>query len=261
MKWAGVLIFITLTPTWIHIEPPEAFILWNVGQGQWATKIQHHSCIHFDVGGEKKYYPFPVDRLCKQQKNLIHLSHLDQDHSLWLPKILSQWPSTCLTHPLEKPESSNKKIKTSPKIQKNRIKPCLQHQVEQFKTWQPSVEEVRGRRQPPLKINTNDLSRMGFIDQILIPGDATRRSERILVRQRPFDFSKIKILIAGHHGSRTSNGPEILSALSTLELVLISSRTKRYGHPHPEVLQRFDQIQVPFLKTEDWGHIAIEMPR
>lgn len=73
----------------------------------------------------------------------------------------------------------------------------------------------------------------------LLTGDAGIASETALLRQA--DLLSATVLKAGHHGSRSSTSPPFLAAVAP-ELVVIQVGENRYGHPHPEVLERLTGI-------------------
>jgi len=52
-------------------------------------------------------------------------------------------------------------------------------------------------------------------------------------------FDKI-ILKVGHHGSKTSSAPEFIKKLSPTDVILSYGKNNRYGHPHKEVLDLFE---------------------
>ena len=90
---------------------------------------------------------------------------------------------------------------------------------------------------------------------ILITGDMDVAAEQILaVRHGPHD---IEVLVAGHHGSRSSTGSALLQTV-TPEIVVISVGRNSYGHPAPEVLARIDEIGALALRTDEAGTIVIE---
>lgn len=91
---------------------------------------------------------------------------------------------------------------------------------------------------------------------ILIPGDIEARREKLLAETKPHAL-RADILIAAHHGSRTSSTEEFLSAVRP-ELVIISAgRPSPFGHPHPEVVERIKAHGARALTTPEDGGIAI----
>jgi len=90
----------------------------------------------------------------------------------------------------------------------------------------------------------------------LFPGDIEKQAEKELaVLGR--DELPSTILIAPHHGSRTSSTPVFLDTISP-EIVIIScARAGRYHFPHPTILRRYRQREYQILTTARNG--AIQM--
>lgn len=91
---------------------------------------------------------------------------------------------------------------------------------------------------------------------VLAPGDSSTRAETTWASTLR-NLEETRYLIVGHHGSRTSTGEHLLKRLSRLRLAIASARQRRFGHPHPEVLERLSRHHIPLLRTEDWGNIHI----
>ncbi|MDF9434801.1 DNA internalization-related competence protein ComEC/Rec2 [Chromohalobacter israelensis] len=72
--------------------------------------------------------------------------------------------------------------------------------------------------------------------RLLIMGDAGTTIERRLLRdaERP-----LTVLIAGHHGSRTSSSPAFVARVRPRHVIFSAGRDNAHGHPHPEVVRRF----------------------
>ena len=90
-----------------------------------------------------------------------------------------------------------------------------------------------------------------------MPGDSPIQLEKLWAT----DFKSItltRILILGHHGSRTSTGKDLLAHLPQLQFSIASARYAKYKHPHQETLNRLSEYNIPILKTEDWGNIWFE---
>ncbi len=64
------------------------------------------------------------------------------------------------------------------------------------------------------------------------------------------------VLKLGHHGSRTSSGEEWLRTVDPDVAVISAGRDNKYGHPHKEVIELLDQLQIPALKTFEEGTIT-----
>lgn len=65
------------------------------------------------------------------------------------------------------------------------------------------------------------------------------------------------VLLAPHHGSKTSSSPALLDALE-VQLALVSAGYRnRFGHPHATVLQRYRERGIAVLQTADSGCIQL----
>ncbi|WP_262489049.1 DNA internalization-related competence protein ComEC/Rec2 [Halomonas sp. ANAO-440] len=73
-------------------------------------------------------------------------------------------------------------------------------------------------------------------DRLLLTGDVGREVERafLLDVERP-----VTALLAGHHGSRTSSGPQLVQSLAPRHVIYSAGRHNAFGHPHDEVVRRF----------------------
>ncbi len=71
---------------------------------------------------------------------------------------------------------------------------------------------------------------------VLITGDAGRAVERRLLPLLP---DRIDVLVAGHHGSRTSSAADFVTSTNPRQVIFSAGRDNRFGHPAAEVVHRF----------------------
>ena len=92
--------------------------------------------------------------------------------------------------------------------------------------------------------------------ELLLTGDAGAEFES---RRRASDTdARIRILKAGHHGSRTSSSPRLVHEYRP-DIVLISAgRGNLYGHPAREVLHRVAGIGAAVFRTDVDGAVSVE---
>jgi len=90
----------------------------------------------------------------------------------------------------------------------------------------------------------------------LFPGDVKAQAEYELVSTAG-DKLKSTVLLAPHHGSKTSSTERFLGKVKP-EVVVISSRYKsRFGFPHPSVLKRYQDMGCRVLETATNGAVSM----
>ena len=91
----------------------------------------------------------------------------------------------------------------------------------------------------------------------LFTGDMEAAAERRFLQQYGgAEFGSI-LLKAGHHGSRTSSTEPFISALQPVLTIFSAGRNNRYGHPHPEVMEVFQNRGLKTMSTAEWGSITV----
>ncbi|AKM83750.1 MAG: Metallo-beta-lactamase domain protein [Candidatus Campbellbacteria bacterium GW2011_GWD1_35_49] len=68
----------------------------------------------------------------------------------------------------------------------------------------------------------------------------------------------IDVLKLGHHGSKTSNSELFLGITSPEYVVASVEKDNRYGHPHKEVLDLLEKLNLDLLRTDESGMIVFE---
>ena len=91
---------------------------------------------------------------------------------------------------------------------------------------------------------------------LLFPGDIKTPAEYELV-STVGDKLRSTVLLAPHHGSKTSSSERFLEKVKP-EVVVISSRWKsRFGFPHPSVLKRYQDMGCRVLETARNGAVSM----
>jgi competence protein ComEC len=90
----------------------------------------------------------------------------------------------------------------------------------------------------------------------LFPGDIKTPAEYELV-STVGDKLKTTVLLAPHHGSKTSSSERFLEKVKP-EVIVISSRwNSRFGFPHPSVLKRYQDMGCRVLETAKNGAVSM----
>jgi len=93
--------------------------------------------------------------------------------------------------------------------------------------------------------------------RILLPGDIERAGERRLLREHR-DALAADVLLAPHHGSRTSSAQEFVEAVDADVVVHSAAWRSRFGHPREEVVGRYATQGAAQYTTGVSGTIRIE---
>jgi competence protein ComEC len=72
---------------------------------------------------------------------------------------------------------------------------------------------------------------------VLLPGDIEADAEALLLESGvPLHAD---ILVAAHHGSKTSSTEEFIAAVAPRAVLFAAGYRSRFGHPHPDVVARY----------------------
>lgn len=226
---------ITLGHTPVYVD---YFIIRQVGQGQWTTRVLNDRCEHYDFGGEISYYQKLKRKFisqCFRKNNILHLSHADWDHYAFLDLIINSSVKSCWG---TLPTDELKRVQSSAPL-------CASELLTDFKIL---FYDSRGK-------DKNNRSTVIKTSHFLLPGDSSTKMEKQWTHR--LNYFPVKYLVLGHHGSRTSSGIQLLKSLPHLKGAIASARFRKYQHPHTATISRLKKYNIPLLKTEDWGDIII----
>jgi competence protein ComEC len=94
--------------------------------------------------------------------------------------------------------------------------------------------------------------------ELLFPGDLEREGEEVVVTNVGSRL-KSDILLAPHHGSKTSCSLPFLKTVMP-KICIISSRSDSYlGFPHPETLKRLKNTGCRILRIDQVGSVKLSI--
>ena len=89
---------------------------------------------------------------------------------------------------------------------------------------------------------------------MLLTADIEARSELALLQHMP-EKLKSDVMLAPHHGSKTSSTVEFIAAVDAGSVIFPVGYRNRFRHPHPQVLARYAGRQI--LRTDRDGALSL----
>lgn len=98
------------------------------------------------------------------------------------------------------------------------------------------------------------LSMLHKTHSFLFLGDLDKQSEERIGDRYP--ELRADVVKLGHHGSQTSSSSNFIEQLNPTYGIISCGQNNRYRHPHAEVLQEMDRLQITILRTDTQGSIS-----
>jgi competence protein ComEC len=225
----------------------------DVGQGLSVfVQTQNHQLLYdtgakfFNGGDMGKNVVLPFFRHHGIQKlDTLLISHGDNDHCGGANSILERIPtSEILTSAPEK-------------LIPYQIHFC---EIGQIWTWDgvnfsilsPSKTFEKGNNNScVLKIETGKKA-------VLLTGDIETSAENWLVENMP-EKLRADILIAPHHGSKTSSSLSFLNAVKPKTVLIPAGYRNQFHHPSPEIVARYESLNADILTSAKNGAITVRL--
>ncbi len=230
----------------------------DVGQGTAILIRTAQHALLYDTGaafadsdsGERIIVPFLRASGVGELSGVI-VSHDDNDHSGGLQSVLRDIPTGWLLHGLP---ATSPLLETAPSPRR-----CYRGQQWQWEGVRFEILNPRAQAYAETNRRDNDYSCVLKITRggqsLLITGDAERRGELELL-ESGLDISAT-VLVAGHHGSRTSSLIEFIEQVQPRVGVFTVGYRNRFNHPHPQVVARFREQQARILRSDREGLIHL----
>jgi competence protein ComEC len=93
---------------------------------------------------------------------------------------------------------------------------------------------------------------------VLLTGDIETISE-LALSKRHGERLRADVLLAPHHGSRTSSSPEFIAAVGARTVIFPVGYRNRFRHPNAEVLRRYEATGAQLLRTDRDGAVTLRL--
>lgn len=236
--------------------PPGEFVVEviDVGQGTAVLIRTRNHALLYDTGpafaesdaGERVVVPYLRASGLGRLDGVI-VSHDDNDHSGGLASVLRDMPTGWLLHALP---AGSAHLAAAPAPRR-----CLRGQRWQWDGIEFAILNPRASAWQDRARSDNDFSCVLRVSRgaqsFLITGDAERRGELELLESG--QLLSATVLVAGHHGSRTSSLDAFVAQVSPRWVVYTMGYRNRFGHPHAEVMARFREAGSVQLRSDRDG--------
>ena len=89
---------------------------------------------------------------------------------------------------------------------------------------------------------------------LLLTGDVEGEGEKILEERTGKSYDVLKV---SHHGSKNSTSAEFLEEVSPDYALISAGENNRYGHPHPDTVERLEDRGCSIYTTIKNGAVTI----
>lgn len=253
---AGLVLAVALTRASFY-QGDLSVTLLDVGQGQSVLLRTGDLLTLVDCGGDSRDDPGDVaanylQALGRSEIDLLVVSHYHADHANGIPQLLNRVAVGELVLPDVGEDDPLRGAILAAAEEKGIPVHFLREQTDFGSvTLFPPMSDAGSTNELGLTV----LATVGSAD-VLITGDMEEEGELRLVET--VSLPDIEVLVAGHHGSETSNTQALLEA-TTPDLALISvGLNNKYGHPAYDALVRLDEIGAKIYRTDLYGTIEVQ---
>lgn len=231
----------------------------DVGQGQSILLLSRQQVAAVDCGGDNAGNALAdamYDAL-EGELDLLVLTHFDSDHIDGLEQLLRRVDVDRLLIPdVEDSSGGRKRVETLAgahgviveAIRENRDYTVGEMTLHLYALVGEGEDNNTGLA---VLVEKGDFS-------VLITGDMDQGAEEELLRREA--LGPVSVLVAGHHGSRSSSGEAFLERIHPETVIISCGAENRYGHPSEETLERLKRAGCRIRRTDREGSICLRAP-
>ncbi|MGB8855251.1 MAG: DNA internalization-related competence protein ComEC/Rec2 [Burkholderiales bacterium] len=261
-RWLGI---VWALPMFLLLpDKPAPGQLWltvlDVGQGLSVVAQTRHHALLYDTGpgydeesdaGKRIVAPYlrvaGIDHL-----DGMVVTHADSDHSGGAISVLQSVPTGWLLSALARTSEIHKYA-----IKSNRCENGQSWDWDgvKFEMLHPTADDIDDQTR---KINNNGcvLKLTSAHGSALLTADIEQFAEAELL-QRESDI-RADVLVAPHHGSKTSSTPEFVDAVGATNVIFTVGYRNRFGHPKQEVVERYAEVGANIFRSDEDGAVLVK---
>lgn len=261
LRWLGMAAWLPLLSN-PATAPRQGFqaVVFDVGQGTAVLVETPRHRLLYDTGpaytpqadgGNRVILPYLRGRGIAALDAML-VSHSDSDHAGGALSILGEipvgWVASSLPpgHPIARAAPVHWRCAAGQAWEWDGVR---------FEILHPGPDSYGNPRLAPNALScTLKISYGG--QALLLPGDIEAAQEAQLLAREPGRLPST-VLVAPHHGSGTSSGPAFLAAVAPQLALFQVGYRNRYRHPKPEVFERYGQLGIARLRSDEAGAVSL----
>lgn len=238
----------------------------DVGQGD-ATFIQTPSGRQILVDGGA--YPTVLsDHLGREMPfwdreiDILIATHADTDHLAGLPAVFGRYQvGRLVTNGLPAEEQAYKALMAAADEAQTPVHHALAGEIiaiddgVRLEILNPATDGLSQTADRSDNDNSVALRLVHDDFSLLLTGDASQAVEEEMLNSGRL-LSAV-VYKAGHHGARDSSSSTFLEAVRPQYVVVSAGEGNRFGHPHPEMLERAGSVGAAVLRTDELSTIEV----
>ena len=242
------------------VAHPEIWV-WDVGQGLSVLLRERDRVLLYDTGPALEGVYSSVESVLIPNLNALGvrridtlvISHGDGDHAGGLPLLFDRFKVGRIV--TGEPGRVADKLPVGVKVE-----PCSGQVDVKMGDLELELWQSRGR------VEGNDASCVLTVSsvvppvEVVLPGDITRRvEEEFMARADHYrnDTDRYRVVLAPHHGSKTSSSEPWVAWMAPNLAVVSAGYRHRFGHPHADVVERYQSVGSDIANTATSGAIRL----
>jgi competence protein ComEC len=262
-RWLGLFLLLPAA-TYVPAPPPEGsyrLTVLDVGQALASVVETRAHTLVFDTGarlsdsfdmGTAVLEPYLRSRGLSAIDTLV-VSHGDNDHIGGAAALLQRFPVAAAL-------SSVPDKLSHPAAKSCRAGQSWEWDGVRFEMLWPPAPGGGGIKGEGATGKDNDTSCVLKISaaqgSALLTGDIERGAESGLVKRYGAALAST-VLVAPHHGSKTSSSPEFLSEVRPSTVLVSAGYRNRWGFPSPQVMERYRRLGIRAFDTASGGALTV----
>ena len=271
-KWAFLAVFtivLVSIAVFLHKQNPTQgaeVVFLGIGQGNAVLFSDGYTNILYDGGPSKSKLSEKLNKhlpVFNRKIDLLVLSHPDKDHIEGAVELLRYFPvhfvllndnvsDTPVYEELQKAidEAKNKGVVfIYPKA------------GQEFSVGNFKIATLWPDRSMKASLSNNSSVVLKIYygkNSVLLSGDLPKEVEKYLAYKEGRAL-KSNIVLAGHHGSKTSTSKSWVGFANPDFVVISAGKGNSYGHPHMQTLKTLEKFKVKVLRTDKQGDIKFKL--